>query len=132
MIFWTSYPFRYKLSKCLRCLLIHIYFLNLQTLRLLERVYKDPRDIDLLVGGLSEVPENGAMLGPTFSCIVSDQFMRLRYGDRYFYLNQNQPAPFSRLQLEQIKKVTLARIFCDNADDVLNIQPDVFKVISEG
>ena len=84
----------------------------------LEQVYKYPRDIDLFVGGLLESSEDDAIVGPTFRDIIADQFSRLRRGDRYFYehnVNIN-PGHFSPRQLEEIKKITLARIICDNSD----------------
>ena len=49
----------------------------------LEDIYGDLETIDLWVGGLLETLEEGAQLGPTFNCIISDQFERLRDGDRY-------------------------------------------------
>ena len=42
-------------------------------------------DIDLYIGGVSEDKFEGALIGPTFQCIVADQFLRLKRGDRYFY-----------------------------------------------
>lgn len=42
-------------------------------------------EVDPFVGGISEKPVAGAILGPTFLCLVGDQFSRLRRGDRFFY-----------------------------------------------
>ena len=50
----------------------------------LAEVYgNNPDDIDLFVGGLLEDTLPGSELGPTFRCVVGDQFRRLRNGDRY-------------------------------------------------
>lgn len=86
----------------------------------LERVYKSPRDIDLFVGGMLESSEDDAVVGPTFRDIIADQFSRFRRGDRYFYEHNPSinPGHFSRAQLQEIKKITLARIICDNSDQL--------------
>ena len=54
--------------------------------RLREVYGDDPDEIDLWVGGLLEDVVPGSQLGPTFLCIVADQFQRLRLGDRYGWL----------------------------------------------
>lgn len=56
-----------------------------QAAEALSRLYMNPDEVDLFIGGLSERPLPGAVLGPTFVCIVGDQFSRLRRGDRFFY-----------------------------------------------
>lgn len=86
----------------------------------LESVYNSPADIDLYVGGLMESSEDNAVVGPTFRDIIADQFSRLRRGDRYFYEHDPSinPGHFSPQQLQSIKKVTLARVICDNSDHI--------------
>lgn len=56
--------------------------------------------------------------------------LRTRNGDRYFYNNHEQPSPFTKEQLAEINKVTLARIFCDNTNDIKVMQQDVFKKLT--
>lgn len=94
-------------------------------------IYQSPHDIDLLVGGMSEVPDEDSLVGPTFSCIIADQMLRTKRGDRYFYTSNEQPKPFSQEQSTEIEKATLARIFCDNGDDIMYMQPNVFKKIEQ-
>lgn len=86
----------------------------------LEQVYNSPKDIDLYVGGLLESSEDNAIVGPTFRDIIADQFSRLRRGDKYFYENHPSinPGSFTENQLKEIKKISLARIICDNSDHI--------------
>ena len=58
-------------------------------------VYRSVDDIDLYVGGLIEKHLPGSMLGPVFSCIIADQFARLKEGDRFFYEHGGQPHSFT-------------------------------------
>ncbi|HYF37866.1 MAG TPA: peroxidase family protein, partial [Prosthecobacter sp.] len=51
----------------------------------LSSVYDSPADIDLWIGGLSEVDKAGSMVGEVFHRILVNQFVRLRDGDRFWY-----------------------------------------------
>ena len=42
----------------------------------LRTIYKDVDDVDLFVGGFLETPHRDSLLGPTFKCIIGDQFAR--------------------------------------------------------
>jgi peroxidase len=83
-------------------------------------VYKHPHDIDLYVGGLIESAEHDALVGPTFSEIIADQFSKFKKGDRYFYENgpEVNPGYFTPAQLNVIRQQTMARIICSNADRI--------------
>jgi peroxidase len=94
----------------------------------LQKLYGDIEELDLYVGGLSEPPADQAMMGQTFACIIARQFDRLRRGDRWWYENADNPNPFSSSQLQEIRKITLAKIMCDNLQDVNKIQPLVLRL----
>ncbi|KAG7174813.1 Chorion peroxidase-like 9 [Homarus americanus] len=92
----------------------------------LQQLYHHVNDIDIFIGGIAERPRAGSLLGHTFLCIVGDQFARLRLGDRFYYENGGLASSFSEAQLEQIRKTSLARIMCDNSDNLEMMQPLVF------
>lgn len=93
-----------------------------KNIRLLQRVYESVRDIDLFMGMSLEDPEPGALVGETFTCLIADQFSRLRLGDRYFYDLNGKPGSFTPNQLAEIRKASLTRLICDNIQGIDEIQ----------
>ncbi|XP_075146789.1 chorion peroxidase [Haematobia irritans] len=86
--------------------------------RKLSLVYHHPDDVDLWVGGLLENSVEGGIVGATFAEIIADQFSRFKFGDRYYYEYNSgtNPGAFTIDQLHEIRKVSMARLICDNAD----------------
>ncbi|KAK4320506.1 hypothetical protein Pmani_008668 [Petrolisthes manimaculis] len=92
-----------------------------------KRMYKSVEDIDLYPAGLAERGQN-SLLGPTFSCIVAQQFHDLRHGDRFWYENNQQlDHPFSTRQLAAIRAVSLASILCEHTT-ISSLQRNPFLV----
>ncbi|CAK9299791.1 unnamed protein product [Gordionus sp. m RMFG-2023] len=85
-------------------------------------LYKSTLDLDLFPVGLAEFPLKGSLLGPTFTCLLAKQFKALRSGDSYWFENDIPKALFTLEQLLEIRKVTLAKLVCGNADDMPEIQ----------
>lgn len=79
--------------------------------------------IDVWVGGLAEDHMPGALVGPLFYKILKDQFERFRDGDRFFYKNT-----FSRRQIKQLEKTTLADIIRRNTKIGKEVQDNVFQL----
>lgn len=90
-----------------------------------QKLYNNPNDIDLFAAGISEKHVTGSELGPTFNCLIADQFVRVREGDRFFYQNRGV---FDRDQLQAIEKVTLASVLCANLKGIVSIQPRALRV----
>ena len=113
----------------------------------LRSVYSSVEDIDLFIAGLMEKHVPGGRLGPTFSYIIANQvsdclgsnsvalsrmfqMKRLKNGDRYFFSLENSASGFSPAQLEEIRKVSWARVLCDNSG-VESMQPRAMKIVSQ-
>ena len=92
----------------------------------LRQVYKDVKDIDLFTGGLAEIPNKGAAVGPTFGCLLGRQMYYYKRGDRYWYENDIPPSSFTKDQLNEIRKISLGSVICDNSESIDFVQPNVF------
>uniref|UniRef100_A0AAV2JCT5 Peroxidase n=1 Tax=Knipowitschia caucasica TaxID=637954 RepID=A0AAV2JCT5_KNICA len=91
----------------------------------LQRLYGTPLNVDLFPALMSEDLVPGSRLGPTLMCLLVTQFKHVRDGDRFWYEN---PGVFSPAQLTQLKQASLARVLCDNGDNITRVQQDVFSV----
>ena len=80
----------------------------------LRNIFTDVADVDLFTGIVSELPVDGALVGPTASCLLALQFKVLRQTDRYWYENDLPPSAFSKEQLFELRKASIARLLCDN------------------
>lgn len=66
------------------------------SLDILQEVYDSPRDVDLLVALIGERRNAPyAMFGKIGTCIVAEQFRRLKFGDRFFYQWTDEPHAFT-------------------------------------
>ncbi|HEC04808.1 MAG TPA: peroxidase, partial [Thiothrix sp.] len=85
----------------------------------LAKVYNNPDEVDLWVGGLAEKESGDSLVGDTFTLIMKDQFERVRDGDRFWYQNQ-----FSDSKIDELNTLKLSDIIKRNTD-IENIQEDV-------
>ncbi len=54
---------------------------------------------------------------------------RLKMGDRFFYdLGVSDSTMFDPIQLQEIRRTSMARILCDNTDRVKEMQPQAFRM----
>lgn len=60
-----------------------------KSVKKLTTLYESPEDVDLTVGGSLEAHVPGTLAGPTFLCILTEQFYRTRVGDRFWFENQH-------------------------------------------
>ena len=89
-------------------------------------------------GLLSEIVDHAVfdpdvITGPTLTCLLAEQFSELKKGDRFYYENApdaskgTDKTAFTIAQLNEIKKVSLSTLLCNNFD-VASIQKDVFFI----
>ena len=63
---------------------------------MLKGLYEDVEDIDLYAGLFLESSETRSQgIGQTYECLIADQFLRLRDGDRFYYEHSGQVGSFT-------------------------------------
>ena len=87
----------------------------------LELVYGDVNRIDAWVGILAEDHLPGSSVGPTADAVITDQFRRLRDGDRFWY----QIDRFDPQERAAIEATTLAQILRRNTG-IAGLQDAIF------
>ena len=93
---------------------------------LFDQAYESVDQIDLWLGGISELPDDhGGLLGPTLSFFIADQFTRARDGDEFFYLQEEQLEHLEILS-PGIQDVTLSDII--NLNSSITVQENAFLV----
>lgn len=95
------------------------------TLTKLQSVYASIVDIDLFTGGLLEKSVPGGVVGPTFACIIGQQFKQLMYGDRHFFTHSDQEGSLSAKDFAWAKGRTFRDVLCDTTD-IEMLQANVF------
>lgn len=89
----------------------------------LAEVYEDDiNNVDAWIGLMAEDHVAGAAIGETLMAIFTDQFTRLRDGDRFFYLNDRDLDPW----MDEIEGMTLADIMSLNSG--VDINGNIFVV----
>lgn len=86
----------------------------------LQELYGSVDNIDPWVGMLAEDHVAGASVGPTLRAVISDQFERIRDGDRFWYRNV-----YSGQMLKDLEHTTLTDIIRRNTE-LTNLQKDAF------
>lgn len=99
--------------------------MNEEYARAFKKIYKKVGDIDLFPAGLAEYPMEDALVGPTFACIIGQQFQNTKMGDRFWYESSQQPKPFSPAQLSALRNVSFSTILCV-CSGIQQLQPKAF------
>lgn len=94
----------------------------------LASLYQSVDDVDLFTGGMSELPVHGGIIGPTLGCIIGLQLSRLKRCDRFWHETSDPWLRFSAPQLAEIRKITLAKVICQESDNIEAIQRNAMDV----
>ncbi|WP_419921799.1 peroxidase family protein [Candidatus Poriferisodalis sp.] len=95
----------------------------------LEDAYGDVDDLDLWPAALAEDHVSGAAVGETLRAVISDQFRRLRDGDRFWFENDAYFTANPDL-LAEVRSTTLADIIRRNTPIGDELDDNVFVVAS--
>ena len=93
----------------------------------LMEAYGSVDDLDLWVAALAEDHVPGASVGETLQTIISNQFARLRAGDRFWF----ERDPFFSANpelLEEVRSITLANVIRCNTYLDSEVQDNAFIV----
>jgi len=104
--------------------------ISVENWHLLQTLYRSPKEIDLFVAGLVEDSIPGSILGPTFNCIVAEQFKHFKYGDRYFFSHRDQPGGLTNAQFAEIRRRSFGDVICD-VTEILSTQEQVFYLTGQ-
>ncbi|XP_065332745.1 peroxidase-like [Cloeon dipterum] len=105
--------------------------MDAETVERLKLIYDSVDDIDPFTGLVSEKPLNSSgILGPTGTCVIAEQFLRLKRADRFWYETPEAPQAFTQAQLEEIRKTSLSSLFCENSETT-EMQPRAMESLTD-
>ncbi|CAH1635595.1 unnamed protein product [Spodoptera littoralis] len=106
--------------------------MEIEKVEALKRLYENVDDVDLLAGIMSENHLQGVHVGPTLFCIMTKQLQIFRFSDRFWFERGDQFHSFTLEQLQEIRRTSMARLACDNAEGIKYIQANAFMNVKPG
>lgn len=103
-------------------------YISKERLQRLESIYTHVSDIDLWTAGIAETPLSGAVVGPTFACLMGIQWHDTKFGDRFYFEHKDEIGSFTSKQLQALRKTTLSAIVCRNSDTT-KMQRNAFRLV---
>ncbi|XP_037050683.1 peroxidase-like [Bradysia coprophila] len=100
-----------------------------QNLALMVKIYESVFDMDALAGVLME-RRDYSLVGVVARCMAAEQFRHLKYADRYFYSFSDCPTKFTTEQINEIEKMSIAKLLCQ-VTDLESVPQHAFLVESE-
>ncbi|XP_055382473.1 peroxidase [Condylostylus longicornis] len=106
-------------------------YIDSENIEKLKLVYKNLENIDLIIGGISENPKRDSAVGPTFTCILAEQFSNTR---QLHYNLQNRNLESIENMYDNNNKQfgswTAAKLLCDTTA-LKSVPKNIFMVPSE-
>lgn len=99
--------------------------LDTTTVAELKKLYPNVFDLEFLPGLLAEKPMASEEIGPMLKELIETQFKNLKEGDDLYYEHKDI---FTADRLTEIKKITMAKILCDHAEQV-DVQKETFAKV---
>ena len=88
-------------------------------------LYGTMDNVDLWIAGLLEDLVPGARVGPTFQCLLLEQFSRTRHGDRFWFENLDT---MDAAKQDAIRNLDLGHVVCKGSG-LDRVPPDVFRQV---
>lgn len=73
-----------------------IFMANINFRRISFPLSSSPLDVDIYTGALAEYPVKGGVIGPLLTCLIGDQYVRIKKGDSFWYERTRGPQKFTR------------------------------------
>ncbi|XP_063890539.1 peroxidase-like isoform X2 [Helicoverpa armigera] len=99
-------------------------------LLIMQDLYEDVRDIDLIAGLWVEKKMEGGHMPLLLAKIINENVLRSIRSDRHWYERPNRPFAFNLAQLLEIRKANLASLLCNVGDGIIQIPKQAFLNIS--
>merc|ERR1719228_465721 len=87
-------------------------------------------NVGVLLGGLLETSEAGAVLSPTLSCLLEKILVKVISGDRFWVGKES--SGFSDEQMDSLANVKLSSLICANIPLTTPVQPNAFLMADNG
>ncbi|KAJ8733043.1 hypothetical protein PYW07_015642 [Mythimna separata] len=109
-----------------------VRFIPEEYIVILERLYENVEDIDLLAGMWCSKMMDGGHIPELLAYILNDAWYKAVRSDRHWYERKDRPHAFTLRQLTEIrKKATLSSLMCSVGDGVSEIPKKGFLKISK-
>ncbi|KAJ8733042.1 hypothetical protein PYW07_015641 [Mythimna separata] len=106
-------------------------FIQEEYIEILEELYEDVEDIDLMVGLWCSKMMKGGHIPELLAYILNDAWYRSVSSNRHWYECDERPHAFTEAQLKEVRKATVSGLLCTVGDGVHEMPKKGFLKISK-